>query len=377
MSTEIEIREEKQETFDIQKNNEYSIYDYLKNNPSILITLVSAIVAIVTFFAKSIMTISIRNELEFWEFNYRNFLIGNESLFLNATVLLIYSVLSSFCTICILDTYDAYLPFKEKHLMLNYRVKFLKKEIKEIKKKILDDSAKDTDKLKYDSYNDICVANKEMGSDLKKYLLINIIPLLVVLLIINFLYAVISAKNYNDIFRTTIVYILSQCSTIFVFFKIREKKIINRKKIKKECFYGSFIKEPSDFKIPPLTLLISKGLRHVLKNDIIIVAIVVFFISSSFICITNGLIKTDLTETNGFYRITEFDNVVYAVVYQNGNQYFLEEIEIKNEKIPEGKTHKNLIIYADCQRIVISNDMSIELYKYDDVKKGYRLSQEE
>lgn len=373
MCNDIVICEETEESVEIQGKNEYLIYDYLKNTPSLLIALISAIVAIVAFFAKSIMTVSIRNELAFWGFDYRYFDIGNESLFLNATILLLQSVLSSFCTICILETYESYLPFKKIQLMLGYRIKLYKKRMKEIKRKILSGKAKDEDRFKYDFYKKICVDYKKMKSDLdlKKDLLINIMPILFILFTADMLYAVLNAKN---ILLIVVIYVLIQIITIFVFIAIRRKNIINKKRIEKECLNEDFIQEQiitENLKIPPLTLLLSKGLRYVLKDYTIIAAIIVFFINSSSICISNGLTNTDPTTTNKFYRITTLDNVEYAIVYQNDNQYFLEEIEIKDEKMPDGKNQKTLIIYADCQRIIISDDMSAELYECK-AEKGYK-----
>lgn len=373
MCNDIVICEETEESVEIQGKNEYLIYDYLKNTPSLLIALISAIVAIVAFFAKSIMTVSIRNELAFWGFDYRYFDIGNESLFLNATILLLQSVLSSFCTICILETYESYLPFKKIQLMLGYRIKLYKKRMKEIKRKILSGKAKDEDRFKYDFYKEICVDYKKMKSDLdlKKDLLINIMPILFILFTADMLYAVLNAKN---ILLIVVIYVLIQIITIFVLIAIRRKNIINKKRIEKECLNEDFIQEQiitENLKIPPLTLLLSKGLRYVLKDYTIIAAIIVFFINSSSICISNGLTNTDPTATNKFYRITTLDNVEYAIVYQNDNQYFLEEIEIKDEKMPDGKNQKTLIIYADCQRIIISDDMSAELYECK-AEKGYK-----
>ncbi len=183
--------------------------------------------------------------------------------------------------------------------------------------------------------------------------------------------AVLNAKN---ILLIVVIYVLIQIITIFVLIAIRRKNIINKKRIEKECLNEDFIQEQiitENLKIPPLTLLLSKGLRYVLKDYTIIAAIIVFFINSSSICISNGLTNTDPTATNKFYRITTLDNVEYAIVYQNDNQYFLEEIEIKDEKMPDGKNQKTLIIYADCQRIIISDDMSAELYECK-AEKGYK-----
>lgn len=49
MCNDIVICEETEESVEIQGKNEYLIYDYLKNTPSLLIALISAIVAIVAF----------------------------------------------------------------------------------------------------------------------------------------------------------------------------------------------------------------------------------------------------------------------------------------------------------------------------------------
>lgn len=376
MSTEIEIREEKQETFDIQKNNEYSIYDYLKNNPSILITLVSAIVAIVTFFAKSIMTVSIKNELAFWEFDYRYFVLGNESLFLNAAAFLFFSVLSCFCEIWFLETYELCLSYKKIELIFYYRIILYKKSIKEIKKKmpwigiVNRKISRDNDYNKL--YNDYRKAKFEKG----KYFIKHTTPILVILIIIDSVYAIIRSINYSGISCIIIICLLAQSLTLFVLSKEHEKKIIDKKIIKKKCWDNEFMQEPKiivDSKTCFLNLLFSRGLRHILNDRVIISIVVIFFVSFLTIFISYGFTNTDPTATNKFYRITTVDNIEYAIVYQNNNQYFLEEIEIKDGKMPDGKNQKTIIIiiYADCQRIIISDDMSAELYECK-AEKGYK-----
>lgn len=55
---------------DLQNTNgnsdKYSIYNYLKKTPSILIAVGSAVVAVVTFLAKLMTAIEIRKTLTFW-----------------------------------------------------------------------------------------------------------------------------------------------------------------------------------------------------------------------------------------------------------------------------------------------------------------------
>ena len=72
--------------------NEYSIYNYLKNNPTIFIAFCSAVVAFVTFLSKITTQIMIKRTFAYWSFDYSHINVENSSVLTSALLAIIYSV---------------------------------------------------------------------------------------------------------------------------------------------------------------------------------------------------------------------------------------------------------------------------------------------
>ena len=112
MNKDVELKELIKEKLSECEKNEYSIYDYLKKTPSIFIACVSALVAVITFFAKLMIIISAKQELAFWGIKPEHYCTSNESILFVATTAIIYALLNVLLTMWFLATYDAYWPYK-------------------------------------------------------------------------------------------------------------------------------------------------------------------------------------------------------------------------------------------------------------------------
>ena len=168
---------------DENKKNEYSIYEYLKNTPSVFIAVVSTIVAIVTFFAKYITLISARKELEYWgiEPTYASF--GDESLVFPVVISIVYSFLTMLVTLLFTATYEAYLFDKKKYLLVKYYKRSQRKIAREMKKKCRNTNEDSEEKQYCEKYNLISSIIKKLEKQSRKDLFINSIPIVILLLI--------------------------------------------------------------------------------------------------------------------------------------------------------------------------------------------------
>ena len=135
MDKDTELKALVKEKIEECEKNKYSIYDYLKKTPSVFIAGVSAIIAVVTFFARLMASFSLKKELLFWDINPGH-LTANDSIIDNAVVSIIYAFLTIVLTMWFSATYEAYASHRSIDLTMRYFKKKQKREIKKIKTRI-------------------------------------------------------------------------------------------------------------------------------------------------------------------------------------------------------------------------------------------------
>ena len=120
-----------------KQTERYSIYDYLKKTPSVLIAGSSAAVAVVTFLARLITNINIRKNLMFWNIDTNSISLDNSTLLFQSLMCIFYMLLTAVIVICVDSIYKSYVPVKKykfasKCLKKIYNDKFISNNIKGI-----------------------------------------------------------------------------------------------------------------------------------------------------------------------------------------------------------------------------------------------------
>lgn len=326
------------------KDNEYSLYEYLKKTPSVLIAGVSAIIAMTTFLARLITNIDVRKTFIFWNIDFSNINMDNSSLLFQGLISVFYVILITFVVICIDSISKDYVPVK--------RCKFANKCIKRKFKK-------DKDTTEYKDYI-------KSYRELRKML--NVIHYLKMtgVFILNFVGTSLfifysSSSNREHLKMVMAVCSITQFLVILVLSK-RKSYRIDRKEIKSDCNKGNYRKY-----IVYQNLNLSnddKSIRKFFTNKNLIsvtVPIIIF-------CITFCMCSMFLPIKNvysGNMQIVSLNDQEYVVVYQDSEKFFLKEIEVV---IDEGNGKQTLVVHTDKQVILTSDSIDMEIRKYDDIK---------
>ena len=168
--------------------NEYSIYDYLKKTPSVLIAALSAIVAVVTFFSKALAILSIQKELAFWGIDPAFSSFGGDSIIFRATASVLYSFGIILVSLWFSTTYEAYVPYKRCEMALQYYIKSKKEEIKRIKEKRNEENLSEEEVKYFNAFTMLCSSTKEYVSVARRKLLLNLAPIIIILCFIYLMY---------------------------------------------------------------------------------------------------------------------------------------------------------------------------------------------
>ena len=353
---------------DENKKNEYSIYEYLKNTPSVFIAVVSTIVAIVTFFAKYITLISARKELEYWgiEPTYASF--GDESLVFPVVISIVYSFLTMLVTLLFTATYEAYLFDKKKYLLVKYYKRSQRKIAREMKKKCRNTNEDSEEKQYCEKYNLISSIIKKLEKQSRKDLFINSIPIVILLLMNSFLFVQSNTLNSKgEIWQNILGAFIIQIITLWILSLFSNRKVLNKKRLKEECTDATIVMEriaKSECKEYPMLSFFTQGIKSFLNNTNISLVVIILLMNCFSVCITTYLRPI---ESENSIPITYVDDIQYAIVYQKGNQYFLEEAESEWQK-DKSKLEYVLKIYTNMQRIVTTDDLLINVFEYDDVE---------
>lgn len=358
-----------------KEENNHSIYNYLKGNPTVLLAFISAIVAFVTFFAKFATLIYSQKELEFWEFDSSYATFGDESIIYTVIFAVIFSCFIIISSMLLSFTYEVYFQHKKDYLLVKFYLNKEKDRLKSITKKAKNDKIK---KQKTDLEEKIEQIKQEMDKSKKstlKDLFFNILFTLSIVFLNSILIA-ISIVSYVDIdtWLVVLIFFLTQIFTAKLLKFITKKTIIKKKELKKECdkfeINANFFEE-QEYKEYPFNKLFRNGICSVLSNSNIILILVMIILNSIALCCFFAFEKIDPTENSKIFQITEIDNTPYVIIYQDGEKYYLEEFdEIKETEGKESK--ESIIVYTNMQRIITPEDITIKVKKYDYIDKEHK-----
>lgn len=364
------IEEAKTET------NKHSIYDYLKENTAVLLAAVSAMVAIVTFFAKLVTLISARKELAFWEFSSSYATFGSESIVYTVILAIIFSCFITASSMLFSSTYEAYLQYKKFHLLAKY---FLKKErhnIKRIVKKSKNGKITEVESFILQNAELIKKSTKESKKLAYKDLFFNLFFIFVLICCNSILFAIATVSDGGKaIWMVALAMLIVQLFTLWLLKILTTKTVIKKNELKRNCNDAEFIVkffEEREYKEYPFNKIFINGIRSVLSNSNIISIVVMIILNCFILSCSFTFTNTDPIERSKTFQITTLDSIPYAIVYQDDEKYYLEEIKVKVEKAEGEEPKEILTVYTNRQRIITCDDIEIEVKKYDDIIKEHK-----
>lgn len=327
-----------------KQTERYSIYDYLKKTPSVLIAGSSAAVAVVTFLARLITNINIRKNLMFWNIDTNSISLDNSTLLFQSLMCIFYMLLTAVIVICVDSIYKSYVPVK--------KYKFASKCLKKIYK-----SKKRTEEYK-----------KFIANDKKLRKLLNLIHFLKMLgiYVLSFigtsLYIFTSSTENKYLFIVILICSVIQFSLLFLLSKSKANSI-NKEEIKKDCENGDY-KKHIELKWFPTTNE-DKSIRKYFSNKNLSLFALQIIVSCLFLCVTSMFLPVKKVNENSNIQIVSSNKQEYFVAYQDGEKIFAKEIEV----VVEEETEKEiLVIHKDKQITLASDNVNIEIRMYDKVK---------
>ena len=366
----IKMQENKKEI-----KNKYSIYDYLMENPSVLLAVISAGIAIVSFFAKLATLISSRKVLNFWEFDSAYATFGNDSIVYTVIFAIIFSLLTSLSSLLFCYTIEAYVPRKRCHLMAKYIIK--NKTVKETKKQAKQKKLIKQEKKLLETVKELKESTKESRIIAFKELFFNLFFVFVFTFFNSLLFAVImeDTKSNINIWIIVTAFLLAQFLVLLLLKIFIENSMLKRKELKENCNDADFIiktYEEINSKEYPFNYIFKNGFHSVLSNSNIISACAMILVSCFVLCCMFYFTKSDYINISNTFQITTINDTQYVIVYNNDDQYFLEEIEIKTNESEDAVENRTLIIYTNRQRIITTEDISICAEEFQEIKTKHK-----
>jgi len=117
-------------------NDEYSIWNFLKEHTSLLIACVSAVIATFSFFFNMTIYMNIYTYLNFWEIDILHVGYNTTNQLYNIILAFIFQLLTLSATYIISNTYDAYSQRKKVYIYIKHSLKITKKEGKKLHRKL-------------------------------------------------------------------------------------------------------------------------------------------------------------------------------------------------------------------------------------------------
>lgn len=335
---------------------EYSIYNYFKEHPSIFIAVISTLVAVISGAIRIISNIAITSELKSWGIN-TDYIEINTNQFDVIVVVLACLLISTMIQLTISDKTDIFKKKRELQLIGDA----IEQSIHNLSNVYLEQES-ETENLKFKELKEETGKLLETAQDTvkigKSYLKFIIPILLMITVFVQWLMIYVFYGRKNFIYAVIVTVIIA----LFGFFSsYMGDKRIKEKELKNKTFLELVALERE--KIEEYNNMISEMLFFNFKrnnsNFKILMKFVAFLMSVGLSIIMIFFVKVSSDAQNNFNIVT-IDNNQYAVIYTYDNKYYLEEAKIDGKRITINTTN---------QRILVSEDISIQNMTFEEVEK--------
>lgn len=350
------------------KKDNYSIYEYLKKNTSVLIAVVSALIAIISMILKIGSYLYHIAYLNYWNIDPK-LVSAPETYWLEDIALSFVLLVSGMIYMGLMN--ETMSTFK-KH---KYSIKTIKTILKENeykvnKSKVVNKKKNKKQSKKKEPNGDYDIKlNLETYKEIKKWCKqasisawIQVVGYFFLLEIIWGIVMYIAYLKQGDINEKSSMFFLSVIliSGLFIAFSVYMIAGIDKEKNIKRILTHL---EDNDYELPmfPIRKIGKLGVRFYLSNKFIFrgcVFMIVIFIGFIFMEHEQGV--QDAENLKGHVPIIQIENNDYAVTAQDKNIFVVEKIDINNN---------NAVIYVNEQTVIPKENIKMRVYSFDSISR--------
>ncbi|MDO4939914.1 MAG: hypothetical protein Q4E54_08165 [Lachnospiraceae bacterium] len=339
------------EEYNLSDNGEYKYYEFFKNHPGILLTFVSAIVAIIGFINRTVQYSNFSNYLSFWGWDNISIEDNPDSI----SYILAFSIMN-----LSIIFFAGWMFFKyiEPHL----KISFVIAEINKRKKELNGDG--------FDEKETSVIDSKQLLSDELKTIVLRIT---IALLTVWVLFALNFALFYHYSIQLKTVLASFSFATVVVAVFAVICSVYSHKEVTKQIDAG--MKEGDNKGEKAMDVLsdyLSRGKENNIFKTITRFSLKKMFTIKSILCIlsavvmilflsviTSSLLVTDTSDKREF-AVLSMDSENYMIVYNNQEVYYLNKIDIQNNI---------LYVHTDEHKIVFDDNVDVKDMYFEYVER--------
>ena len=381
-STKVEAESEKS----VLNEKSYSIYNYLIKTPSILIAIVSGLLAIISFLINYAVYKQNVHYLQYWNVDPSVISNSNKQLFYTFCISIVFLLISTGVSAMIASAYSNNTPIYEYIRRSKIKLSELKKKnavnikaCRLLKKSYIKHPASTNEEFAheienneyYKSSKDLLIEINRLKKDLSKYrkklqkpLWRRLITAYIILFISVIVYMLVIIngfqagwyKGFISVFFITTVQFIFNCLINRLTYGALARKRIKENPNSEEVF-SKLDNELSEIQFP-FEKLSKHGIKSLFSNVSIIIIIIGIIITAVFLNFA-PLFDTSARMNKQFKCVT-IDEVQYISVYTDAETMVLEKVEIDDGKV---------IVYTKNQMIVPTKGINYEVISFESVER--------
>jgi len=359
--------------------NQYRIYDYFKEHSSTFLAVASAFIAIISLVLNFAVFLSSNSYLMYFKVDNVIYKSSTSFLYMFSITLILLTIIILFQGF-LSKTFDSYLPYKKRFLLLKYYFKEIKSDIKSGKKlravlkKNIDVSPGTFSKGDRKELEEINKSARELEGKYRStkrnmnrnrliyYVLIGLSCFLMWIILSVVCALVLSIASYewkqnisSAMLSSAIFVLITTVENWFLSCALR----LNKKKIKSdaELDHETIMLMYSDMPEFPITQVLSGKFKSFFNDSNC-----KRFVATVMCCLTIVLFAASWfgaqsAEAQRDFFIVEIDEQTYALIYNNGENAVVEKAEINDGEIIIDTTHQKTIsaINIDMQKHTFDN----------------------
>ncbi|MBO5319586.1 MAG: hypothetical protein J6B01_07285 [Ruminococcus sp.] len=350
-----------------QPEESYSIYEFLKNDTSVLIAVISGLVAIILAFLKLGSYLYHTAYLNYWNIDSR--LLTTQELYWLENIIFSFVFMIS-CVIYIGLLSESASTLKKCNYYKKYANKLIKKVNNQVKELKIQLSAAQDIEIKDNIAEEIKniifkieSVKKERGKIkllARMQFIANAFFFSIVFGLIFYVTLLQYSNSSKDGIKITVLLIIFM--SIFITISSYFTTVIDKQKMDDKC-RSLFEENQKDVEIPmyPFRKLSKLGIKHYLSNKYIFK--ILFFmcvVLCSFLYIQSEQGKSYADKIGSKISITTIDETAYAIIAVDSDNIIAERIEIND---------KNAVVYVNEQIIIPKENIEMKVYTFENVTK--------
>lgn len=349
------------------------IWSYLKEHPTVWISVFSALVLIISFVFNILIYVNECYYLEYWEIDTKFLIIKNEDKIFDFVALGLLFVALMFIFLLLTATFDKYYEDMKICVYGNILIKSTKKNNRKkkvkTKKNIILNDKKDGDS---EALNRVITKVRNTGRIVRKNtwpkMFLTFLATTIFFSAIMWIYSEMNGREgeWTTYFGICIVTILMMwLGSRFVSFHssggFSKKQYKELELTQKNAKYKQLVNEYSQKKVKyPIEKIIDMEIsRTISKRKIFVICLYLPLFLAAFFSMINFSERKDIKECATF-AVYEQDSVDYVLIYRDETYFYLEEAELRDREI---------VIHVEKQRRLIAEDLVTTNHTFDKVTR--------